>query len=103
MMDYRLLHYFTTLVDQGSFTKAAQHLLISQPSLSSAIKKLETSVNLKLIERSTRNFQLTKEGEIVYKESKKLIQHFHYVENEILRLKDNEQLEIQIEDGKRVV
>ena len=96
MMDYRLLHYFTTLVDQGTFTKAAQHLHISQPSLSSAIKKLETSVNLKLIERSTRNFQLTKEGEIVYKESKKLIQHFHYVENEILRLKDNGPLEIQI-------
>src|SRR5699024_1183584 len=41
-------------------------------------------------------FQLTKEGEIVYKESKKLIQHFHYVENEILRLKDNGPLEIQI-------
>src|SRR5699024_12321782 len=96
MMDYRLLHYFTTLIDLVTFTKAAQHLHISQPSLSSAIKKLETSINLRLIERSTRNFKLTKEGEIVYKESKKLIQHFNYVEKEIYRLKDNGPLEIQI-------
>lgn len=95
-MDYRLLFYFTTLIDQGTFTKAAKYLHISQPSLSSAIKKLEESIGLVLIERSTRNFQLTKEGEIVYKESKKLIQHFNYVEKEIFRLKDSGPLELQI-------
>lgn len=95
-MDYRLLLYFTTLIDQGTFTKAAKHLHISQPSLSSAIKKLEDNIGLILIERSTRNFQLTKEGEIVYKESKKLIQHFNYVEKEIFRLKDSGPLELQI-------
>src|SRR5699024_12112417 len=53
-------------------------------------------IGLVLIERSTRNFQLTKEGEIVYKESKKLIQHFNYVEKEIFRLKDSGPLELQI-------
>ena len=95
-MDYRLLLYFTTLIDQGTFTKAAKYLHISQPSLSSAIKKLEDNIGLVLIERSTRNFQLTKEGEIVYKESKKLIQHFNYVEKEIFRLKDSGPLELQI-------
>ncbi|HLR69093.1 MAG TPA: LysR family transcriptional regulator [Virgibacillus sp.] len=95
-MDYRLLLYFSTLINQGSFTKAARNLHISQPSLSSAIKKLENSMKLKLIERNTRNISLTKEGEILYIEAQKLLNHFQYVENEMNRLKDEGPLELQI-------
>ncbi len=95
-MDHRTLLYFATLIDQGTFTKAAKVLHISQPSLSSAIKKMETTIGLNLIERSTRKIALTKEGEILYKEAKKLLHHFDYVRNEMVRLKHDGPLELQI-------
>jgi|SRR5690625_3377144 len=95
-MDHRTLLYFTTLIDQGSFTKAAKTLHISQPSLSSAIKKLESNVGLSLIERSTRKSTLTTEGEIFYSEAKKLLNHFNYVNKEMIRLKQDGPLELQI-------
>lgn len=95
-MDHRTLLYFTTLIDQGTFTKAAKTLHISQPSLSSAIKKIETTIGLNLIERSTRKIALTKEGEILYKEAKRLIYHFDYVRKEMNRLKHDGPLELQI-------
>src|SRR5690625_1011096 len=95
-MDHRTLLYFTTLIDQGTFTKAANVLHISQPSLSSAIKKMETTIGLLLIERSTRKIALTKEGEILYKEAKKLLHHFDHVRKEMVRLKHNGPLELQV-------
>ena len=95
-MDERLLLYFTTLIDKGTFTKAAKELHISQPSLSSAIKKLENNVGFKLIIRNTRKISLTKEGEILYKEAKKLLDHFNYVRKQIVRLKNQGPMELQI-------
>lgn len=95
-MDQRLLLYFTTLIDEGSFTKAAKKLFISQPSLSGAIKKLETDIGITLIERTTRNISITKEGEILYIEAKKLLNHSNHVKNEMNRLKKMGPLELQI-------
>src|SRR5699024_8646770 len=95
-MDYRLLLYFTTLVNQGSFTKAAKILHISQPSLSAAIKTLEGAIGLILLQRSTRKIHLTKEGKIVYIEAKRLLNHFQYVEKEVMRLKKDGPLELKV-------
>lgn len=95
-MDHRLLLYFTTLIDKGTFTNAAKKLHISQPSLSSAIKKLEDNVGLTLIERHTRKISLTVEGEILYKEAKKLLNHFEHVQKEMTRLKKEGPLELKI-------
>jgi len=95
-MDERLLVYFTTLIDKGSFTDAAKSLHISQPSLSMAIKKLESNLGLAFISRNTKKISLTKEGEILYHEAKKLLNHFKYVREEMVRLKEHGPLEMQI-------
>lgn len=95
-MDQRTLLFFITLIDQGSFTKAAKTLHITQPSLSSAIKKMEDNIGLQLIERTTRKISLTKEGETLYKEAKKFLQHFEYIQTEINRLKYQGPIKIQI-------
>lgn len=96
MLDQRLLLYFTTLVETGSFTNAAKTLNISQPSLSAAIKQLEQNVGIVLIERSTRKINLTREGEILYEEAKRLIHHFDQVQQEMVRLKEEGPLELKI-------
>ena len=47
--------YFLTIAEEGSLTKAAQKLFISQPALSQYLGKLEKSLGLKLFERQKNN------------------------------------------------
>lgn len=86
-MDLRLLRYFVTIAEQRTFTAAASLLHISQPSLSAALKNLEKTLGLVLIDRSTRDLKLTKEGEILYEEARKLVTHYEHVADEMKRIK----------------
>ncbi|WP_337969671.1 LysR family transcriptional regulator [Virgibacillus salexigens] len=95
-MDFRLYIYFITVVEQATFTKAADVLHISQPSLSAAIKRLEQGVGMTLLERSTRHIKVTEEGNILYHEAKKLVNHYQHVSNEMNRLKREGPLQLQI-------
>ncbi|ALS79615.1 MULTISPECIES: LysR family transcriptional regulator [Planococcus] len=95
-MDIRLLRYFIAIAESSTFTKAAANLHIAQPSLSIAIKKLETDMGLILLDRSMREIALTKEGQILYEEAKKLVTHFEYVEKELKRLKAQGPMELSI-------
>lgn len=69
------LIYFKHLVDSSSFTKTAEAFYVSQPSISLSLKRLENEFNTKLItrDRSARNFHLEPAGEILYKNSGKII------------------------------
>lgn len=62
-----------TVCDQLSYSKAAQKLHISQPSLSNAIKNLESEVGSPLLERSTRKIELTDAGKVLYEKSIQLL------------------------------
>lgn len=72
-MDLKQLTYFVTIVDQKSFSKAAQKLHISQPSLSNAIKILESDLGFQILDRNTRNIELTETGAILYSKAVQLL------------------------------
>ena len=57
----------------GSFTKAADHLHISQPALSIAIKKLEQELNCAIFDRNTKPTTLTPAGEIILSHIEKIM------------------------------
>ena len=59
----RHLRAFTALADTGSFSLAAEAVHLGQPALSQAIAKLEDTVGVRLIERTTRSVRLTPAGE----------------------------------------
>ena len=59
------LHYFVTLIQEGSYTRAAELLHISQPSLTASIKAMEKELDTPLLIRDTRSFALTEEGKQV--------------------------------------
>jgi LysR family hydrogen peroxide-inducible transcriptional activator len=61
----RQLQFFMALVRRQSFSKAAGDCFVSQSTLSSAIKELETALNCHLVDRSTRRFALTPAGQDV--------------------------------------
>jgi len=62
IMDIYLIRYFLALVESGSFTKAAQACLITQPTLSAGIKRLEDELGVALFVRSNRRVFLTEAG-----------------------------------------
>lgn len=71
-MNSRQLQYVITLAEEKSFSEAANKLLISQPSLSQYIQKLEKEIGVELFER-TIPLRLTYAGEVYVESAKKII------------------------------
>ena len=61
-MSWRLLEQFVTVAEEQHFTRAAQRLSMSQPPLTQAIHRLERTLGVQLLERSTRQVRLTAAG-----------------------------------------
>ena len=62
----RALEYFLTIVEYGSFSRAAEALHVSQPSLSQQIKQLEGLLQTRLLIRPGRTVRLTDAGKIFH-------------------------------------
>jgi LysR family hydrogen peroxide-inducible transcriptional activator len=73
-MDIRQLRYFSAIVRTGSFTRAAQQLGISQPSLSQQIRTLERQIGNPLFERLGRSVRLTAHGEALRQRAADILQ-----------------------------
>lgn len=74
---YRIFYHTAQI---GNFTKAAETLHITQPSVSYAIKQLESALGLKLFHRQSKGVALTEEGKAL----------FHYVEQSFAILEAGE-------------
>src|SRR3954451_17058115 len=74
-MDLRRLRTFVTVAEQGSVSKAALRLHISQPGLSRQIQELQHELGLRLFDRVGRRLVLTAEGEQLLGSSRNLLNH----------------------------
>ena len=72
-MDIRRLEIFCRVVEQKSFTKAANAALLSQPTVSEHIRLLEESLGEKLLDRLGRQVLPTPAGEILYRYARRII------------------------------
>lgn len=70
-----LLNTFISVVDCGSFAKAAEILYISSTAIMKQMNSLESQLNLKLIERTPSGIHLTKPGEVIYRDAKFMIDY----------------------------
>ncbi|WP_265455274.1 LysR family transcriptional regulator [Enterococcus sp. HY326] len=68
-----LLDTFIAVVENGSFTKAAETLFISAPAIMKQMNLLEEQLGLTLIERTPQGISLTKSGKFIYQDAKKII------------------------------
>src|SRR5215469_7728711 len=73
-MDLRALEYFVTAADAGGFTKAAEQLGVSQPSLSDGIRKLEREFGTPLFHRVGRRVVLSEAGGVLLASARRIMQ-----------------------------
>lgn len=73
-MEFRQLEYFCTISELKNFTRTAEALHVSQPSVTKAIKALEAELGFKLIDRSQKHVNLTAEGRAFSLHAKRIMQ-----------------------------
>lgn len=83
MIDRYLLRYLLAVVDKGSFTRAAAHCGVSQPTLSAGISKLESEVGAVLLLRTNRRIELTGTGVRWVERARRIEREFTMGEQEI--------------------
>lgn len=67
------INIFIQVVDQGSFTKAADILQLHRPAVSKAIQQLEDDLGVKLLHRTTRKLSITAKGDEFYQRAKQVL------------------------------
>ena len=75
-MDLRQLRYFTAIVEQGSFSKAALKLRVAQPALSQHLRHMEDELGVALLHRGTRGVQPTEAGERLLTKARIILAEF---------------------------
>lgn len=76
-MDSNSLRAFLTIVDQGSFSEAAEVLHLTQPAISKRLAALENQLGTKLIDRSHREIRLTDAGTRLLPHARKILDEIH--------------------------
>lgn len=73
-MEFKQLESFAAVVRLQSFTRAAEQLYISQPTISTHIRALEEELNIRLILRTTKSIEVTVEGQKFYEYAVNILQ-----------------------------
>lgn len=95
-MNITQLRYFHAVATHHTVSAAAQHLYISQPSLSNAIKDLEKEFSVKLFCRRYTGMELTPAGMKLYNASKDLLSHYDEVERMMFDIGKNDTKKIRM-------
>ena len=82
-MDIEYIKRFITVAQCLNFSKAADMLFISQPTLSYSISSLEKKLGTQLLVRNTKTVQLTRAGELFLPAATDIVERFQNIVNEI--------------------
>ena len=95
-MNLRHLLIFKTVVDTGSFTKAAKQLFITQSGVSHAIRELEQQTNAVLFDRLSKAIILTPAGKLLLEKVIPILSLYHDLEKQI-------DVEVQVVSAKEAL
>jgi LysR family nitrogen assimilation transcriptional regulator len=83
LMQLRHLRYFVTIVEAGSFSRAAVNIHIAQPALSKQIAELEAELGGNLLHRSARGVHPTAAGQILYNEAVSILRQMQQLPSKV--------------------
>ena len=87
-MNFRALQYFVKLAEIKHFSKAADACFVSQPTLSTQIRKLEDELGVSLVERAPRKVMLTPIGEDIAHRARHVLRDIEQLKDAARRSKD---------------
>ncbi len=85
-MDLHQIEIFCSVVRLRSFSRAAEALLLTQPTVSGHIKNLENELGVRLLDRMGKRAIPTEAGEVLYRHGRRLIEERDRVRQEIERI-----------------
>lgn len=99
------LRYFQKVAQLENFTKAAEHLYISQPALSRQISQLEDELGVTLFSKNGRYVTLNPYGQLFLKHTNKALSEIDMGIEQIMQMKDNDNhyITIQLDVGSLFV
>lgn len=99
-MELRVLNYFLAIAREENFTKAAQQLHVTQPTLSRQIAQLEEELGVELFVRSNHNIVLTEDGMILKRRAQELLTLADKTKRDFLHKEENLEGTISIGSGE---
>ena len=93
-MDIYQLRYFLAVVETSNFSRAAERAFVSQPTLSTGIKKLETELGALLFNRDTRKITLTEAGRRLLPHARTIIYECNAAKQELIRQNPVQRLQL---------
>lgn len=99
-MELRVLNYFLAIAREENFTKAAQQLHITQPTLSRQIAQLEEELGVDLFIRSNHNIILTEDGMILKRRAQEILSLADKTKRDFLHKDENLEGVISIGSGE---
>jgi DNA-binding transcriptional LysR family regulator len=91
MRDLNDLNFFAAVVAHGGFSAAARALAVPKSRISRRVSELEDQLGVRLIERSTRRFNVTEVGQDIYRHARAAIAEAESIEEVVSRLKSEPQ------------
>ena len=95
-MELRQMQYFVSIIDNNSFSVAAEENYISQSAISQQIQALEKELGYNLLVRKNRKFELTVAGEYFYKESKRILSDIDNLQIKTKLLASNDKYTLRV-------
>lgn len=99
-MELRVLHYFLAIAREENFTRAAEQLHVTQPTLSRQIADLEQELGVKLFTRSNHHIVLTEDGMILKRRAQEILSLADKTKRDFLRGDENLEGVISIGSGE---
>lgn len=101
-MELRVLNYFLTVAREESFSRAAEKLHLSQPTLSRQLKDLEDKFGKQLLIREPRRILLTDDGELLRRRAEEILSLMERTEGELMSNNEDISGDIHIGAGESV-
>lgn len=93
---YRQMQYYVAVVERGSFSEAAFACHISQSAISQQIRALEEELNVTLLNRQGRRFEMTPAGRWFYQRAKRQVAEMDSIVREVRRIGKQEHRQLRV-------